>query len=68
METPMVTSACPRPMASAVMAPTIETIMLTVNSTHKSIKKQGARKIGRREERRGEERRGGREGRRGGVK
>ena len=45
-------------MASAVMAPTIATIMLTVNSTHKSIKKQGARKIGRREERRGEERRG----------
>ena len=52
-------------MASAVMAPTIATIMLTVNSIHKSIKKQGARKIGRREERRGEDWRGGRGGEEG---
>ena len=38
----MVVSACPRSPVT-VMAPTIATIMLTVNSIHRSIEKEGGK-------------------------
>ena len=59
----MVISAVPRDAVSAVMEPTIATMMLIVNTIHKSSEKEGARKKGRMGE---EEGRTGEEGEEGG--